>query len=311
MAFLNIAFQAEMSRFEDPEFEEVAKKNCKEDRDTKAKKIEELRRLVLERGECNPRRLDDAYCLRFLRCRSFIPALAHKLMVRYEDFRRKYAYLYHCDPFALHKVKNVYAGVLPENPENGRVILMRFGRWDSDTIHIDDVVRCALLMDEVAATQPKLQILGITIIVDLEGLQLRQVRHLSPTIANQIVSLMGVAFPLTFHCLHMINYSWILNSFFYLFKQFIPAQVWRRIHFHGSDMNSLKKHIREESLPPEYGGRCRHVISTEEWIRKIDEFKDENLINELKELGFLVSERKTAYDKVFADSFNSEIIQIS
>ncbi|KAJ0174970.1 hypothetical protein K1T71_009111 [Dendrolimus kikuchii] len=311
MAFLNIAFQAEMSRFEDPEFDEVAKKNCNEEFETRAKAIGELRRMVRERGECNPRRLDDAYFLRFLRCRRFIPALAHKLMVRYEEFRSKYAYLYQCDPFALQKVKNVYAGILPENPDNGRVILMRFGRWDSDTIHIDDVVRTALLMDEVAATQPKLQILGVTIIVDLEGLSIRHVRHLSPTIANQIVSLMGVAFPLTFHGLHMVNYNWILNSFFYLFKQFIPKPVWKRIHFHGSDMDSLKKHVHEESLPPEYGGKCRYVISTEEWIRKIDEFKDDYLVSELRDLGFYVNEYKSIYDKLYSDSFNSEILSIS
>lgn len=44
--FLNIAFQAEMSRFEDPEFDEVAKKNCFEEYETRGKAIEELRRMV-------------------------------------------------------------------------------------------------------------------------------------------------------------------------------------------------------------------------------------------------------------------------
>lgn len=48
-------------------------------------------------------------------------------MVRYEDFRHKNAYLYDCDAFALQKVKHVYGGVLPESPNNGRIILMRFG----------------------------------------------------------------------------------------------------------------------------------------------------------------------------------------
>lgn len=57
---------------------------------------------------------------------------------------------------------------------------------------IEDVVRCALIMDELAVRQPRLQILGVTIIVDLEGLSLKQVRQLTPTIASHIVSLMGV-----------------------------------------------------------------------------------------------------------------------
>ncbi|KAG6457641.1 alpha-tocopherol transfer protein [Manduca sexta] len=288
MPFIDIAFQAEISRYEDPEFEEFAKKNCNENFETRGKAIDELRRMIREKGECCPRRLDDAYCLRFLRCRRFIPALAHKLMVRYEEFRHKNAYLYNCDAFGLQKVKDVYGGTLPESPDNGRIILMRFGRWDPDAVPIDDVVRCALIMDEIAVMQPKLQILGVTIIVDLEGLSLRHVRHLTPTIAYQIVSLMGVSFPLPMHGLHIIRYSWILNSIFYLFKQFMPAAVWSRLHFHGSDMASLHKYIDPEYLPPEYGGRCRHVVTTEEWLAKVYKYRDDFLVQELRDLGFYV-----------------------
>lgn len=49
-------------------------------------------------------------------------------MVRYEDFRRKNAYLYDCSAFGLQKVKHVYGGTLPESPDNGRITLMRFGK---------------------------------------------------------------------------------------------------------------------------------------------------------------------------------------
>ena len=66
------------------------------------------------------------------------------------------------------------------------------GRWDVNTVPIDDVVRLALVMDEIAVMQPKLQILGVTIIVDLDGLNLSQVAQLTPTVAGQIVALMGV-----------------------------------------------------------------------------------------------------------------------
>lgn len=49
-------------------------------------------------------------------------------MVRYEHLRKNYAYLYDCEAFGLHKVKNVYGGVIPESPEHGRVTLMKFGK---------------------------------------------------------------------------------------------------------------------------------------------------------------------------------------
>lgn len=46
MSFIEIAFQAEVSRFEDSEFEEHAKRHCNEDPDTRGKAIEELRRMI-------------------------------------------------------------------------------------------------------------------------------------------------------------------------------------------------------------------------------------------------------------------------
>ncbi|CAG9565902.1 unnamed protein product [Danaus chrysippus] len=297
MPFIDIAFQAEVSRFEDQEFEEYAWRNCSEDPETRQTAIHNLRNLIYQRGECNPRRLDDAYLLRFLRCRRFIPALAHKLMVRYEEFRRKNSYLYDCKAFGLQKVKGVYGGTLPESPHHGRITLMRFGRWDTEAVPVVDVVRCALLMDEIAVMQPKLQILGVTIIVDLEGLSVRHVRHLTPTIAHQIVSLMGVSFPLLLHGLHIVRYNWILNTFFYVFKQFIPTAAWERVHFHGHDMASLHRHIPPEYLPPEYGGCCPHVVEVDEWVRKVDRFKDDFMVKELRELGFTVDDQQ--YNKLY------------
>lgn len=42
--------------------------------------------------------------------------------------------------------------------------------------------------------QPKMQILGVTIVVDLDGLSLSHATRLTPTVASQIVALMGVSY---------------------------------------------------------------------------------------------------------------------
>lgn len=112
----------------------------------------------------------------------------------------------------------------------------------------------------------------------------------------QAIITLQVDFPLTIHGLHVINYSWILNTVFYLFKQFIPKPVWRMIHFHGCDMSSLHKHIDPKYLPPDYGGCCKYVVSMEEWLRKMNRFKDDFLVRELRELGFSVEDEED-YDK--------------
>ncbi|XP_060804610.1 alpha-tocopherol transfer protein-like [Amyelois transitella] len=309
MAFLEVAIQADVSRFEDPDFEEVARRNCHEYRDTRQKVIQELRSMIIERGECHPRRMDDEYLLKFLRCRRFILALTHKLMVRYEDFQRRHASLYHCDLFDLVRVRNVYAGVLPESPRSGRTILMRFGRWDVDAVTADEVMRAALAMTEIATQQPKIQIMGASIVVDLEGLSLRQFRQFTPTIAHQTISLMGVNFPIQIHGVHLVNYNWLLTSLFYIAKQFIPSGALKMIHFHGSDMTSLHKHIDPATLPEEYGGHCRHVVTFEDWLPGIHKYMSSNeyLVRELRDMGYTIKDGKGDSKMWFDDFWEQDI----
>lgn len=46
MPFLDIAFQAEVSRYEDVEFEEYAGRHCNEIPETRGQAIQELRRMI-------------------------------------------------------------------------------------------------------------------------------------------------------------------------------------------------------------------------------------------------------------------------
>lgn len=55
-------------------------------------------------------------------------------------------------------------------------------------------------------------------------------------------------------------------------------------------MSSLHKYIDPKYLPPEYGGSTTHVISTEEWLAKINKYKDDFMVDELRALGFTVND---------------------
>lgn len=89
---------------------------------------------------------------------------------------------------------------------------------------------------------------------------------------------------------HFINYSWMLNTFFYLFKKFIPQEAWQFIHFHGSDLKSLHKHVDPECLPARYGGTCRGTSTFGVWLKKIKKYRDEQFDNEMKQLGYVIKE---------------------
>ncbi|KAH9638090.1 hypothetical protein HF086_014951 [Spodoptera exigua] len=164
------------------------------------------------------------------------------------------------------------------------------GRWDPSEYPVEDLLRAGMAMTEIGIRQPKLQILAGTVIVDLEGLTLRHVAALTPTVAYQIVCLMGLAVPARLKGIHIINYSWILNTFFYIFKKFIPQQAWQYIHFHGNDLKSLQKHLDLECLPPRYGGKCRAGANFGVWLQKIKKYRDEQFDKEMKQLGYVIKE---------------------
>ncbi|XP_068622670.1 clavesin-1-like [Battus philenor] len=289
--FLEIAFEAELNTKDDPECLAIALEQCNENPSTRNAAIRELRELIYERAECEPHRTDDAFLLRFLRARNFIIPRAHKLLVRYCNFRSQYPHLYHgVDLWGLTKVKDAYEGTMLDRPDVGRLSIFRFGTWDPNEFPVEDLIRAGMAMTEIGIRQPKLQVLGGTVLVDLEGLSLRHVACLTPTIAYQIVCLMGVATPTRLNSCHIINYNWLLNSFFYIFKRFIPQQTWSRIFFHGHDLESLHRHIDPACLPARYGGTCRNHVSTGKWFQKIKKYRDSQFDKEMKALGYLVKE---------------------
>ncbi|XP_023939397.2 clavesin-2 [Bicyclus anynana] len=289
--FLEIAFEAELNTKEDPELAAVALEQCNENPDTRMLAINELRKMIIERDEVKPHRTDDEYLLRFLRSRDFIIRRAYRLLVRYYAFREQYPGLQQgVDLWGLVKIRDIYEGVIYDKPDIGRVSIIRFGTWDPSELPADYLLRSGLAVAEIGIRQPKLQVLGTTVILDLEGTTMRQLTAVTPTFAYQIVSILGTSVPSKIWSIHIINYSWIINTFFYIFKRFIPVGFLNRIHFHGNDMKSLQQHIPAECLPKRYGGTCRNHIPLGLWLQKIKKYRDEQFDREMKDLGYVVKE---------------------
>ncbi|XP_073960574.1 clavesin-1-like [Choristoneura fumiferana] len=251
--FEEIAYQAELDRHESPEFEEEAYKLCGEVPETRVSKIQELRDMIYARGECQPPRMDDSFLLRFLRARRFVPARAHRLMVRYCQFREQNPYIWRdVDWYGMRRVGNLFEGVLYDRPDTGRLLLCRLGKWNPDTTPVEDLIRGAFLMLEIGIMQPKLQ----------------------------------YAFPVHQRGVHVVNCSRVFETLFYVFKRLAPRDdLWRRVYFHGSDMNSLHRYIDPECLPTRYGGK-RQPTSLYTWLTKVKQYKNKSFDDDISQLGY-------------------------
>ncbi|CAH0399358.1 unnamed protein product [Chilo suppressalis] len=287
--FKEIAYKAELDRHEDPELEEQALLLCGEKKDTRAKNLQDLKNLIYERGECKPPRMDDAFLMRFLRARHSIPARAHRLLVRYCNFRDQNPHLWRdVDWFSLTRLGSVFEGVLFDRPDVGRLIICRLGLWDPDQIPVDDLIRGCLLLLEVGIMQPKLQVLGGTALLDCEGISMKHMRQLSPSIALQAMNVMGFSFPLHQREVHVINCSRIFETLFHVFRRLAPADdLWKRVHFHGYDLTSLHRFVEPECLPKRYGGH-RDPVSLCDWLTKIRQYKNKQFDSDMRSIGYYV-----------------------
>ncbi|OWR46676.1 alpha-tocopherol transfer protein-like [Danaus plexippus] len=289
MPFQEIAFRAELDRHEDPEFEYQASILCEEDAAARADRVQLLRNMIYERGECVPPRMDDAFLLRFLRARRSIPARAHRLMVRYCKFREQHPHLWkNVYWYSLSKLGETFEGVLFDRPDVGRLIICRLGQWNPDIYPADDLIRGCLLSLEIGIMQPKLQVLGGTAIVDCEGITMKHMRQLSPSIAVQAMNIMGFSFPLHQRGVHIVNCSRWFEKLFHLLKRFAPAdELWRKVYFHGYEYTSLHRYIDPECLPKRYGGH-RESVSVRDWLTKIKQYKNKQFDDDISCLGYAI-----------------------
>lgn len=285
--FKEIAYKAELDRHEDPDLEEQALLLCDEKKETRAKSLEELRNLIYARGQCKPPRMDDGFLLRFLRARHSIPARAHRLLVRYCNFREQNPHLWRdVDWFGLTRLGSVFEGVLFDRPDVGRVIICRLGQWDPDVIPVEDLIRGCLLLLEVGIMQPKLQVLGGCALLDCQGLSMMHMRHFSTSVAMQAMNVMGYAFPLHLRDVHVVHCSRVFETLFNVFRRFAPSdELWDSVRFHGRDLSSLHRFVAPECLPARYGG-TRDSVSLERWLTKIRRYKNKDFDSDMRSLGY-------------------------
>lgn len=105
---------------------------------------------------------------------------------------------------------------------------------------------------------------------------------------------MVAAFPMTTHAIHILHQSWIFDTMFAVFKPLIDSKMNAKIFFHGSDMDSLHRHVPPQYLPKKYGG-TREELPYYRWIDSLG--KDPRVVKEMKGLGYVIPDEICKNDK--------------
>lgn len=274
----------------DEETRAIAEKELRETPENVAQGIVQLRELV-ENDKTIYYKTDDKILIMYLRPCKFYAKSAYELMKRIAQFREKYKdILENLLPidekvaFTEYQVVNV----LKNRDHLGRRVLMvNCGAiWDPSKVTTDQIFRMFYLIHQSALLEEETQIKGVVVIMDYDGLGMKQVKALTPSFSMKLLGFIQDAMPLRLKEVHMVKQPFIFNMVWQIFKPFIKEKLKNRIHFHGSKMASLHKFIPPTHLPKEYDGLLPPLdYSGKEWYPTVEKCVDH--IAMLNSFGFV------------------------
>ncbi|XP_049538613.1 clavesin-1-like isoform X2 [Anopheles darlingi] len=240
------------------ELMEIARRELRETPEIRAAAIEELRLLLKTTTDMYFSDEED-FLLIFLRPCHFYAESALKMMRRIAEFKRSnQPLLDNLKPeeekraFVEHSVVNV---LVNRDQKGRRVLLVNCGAaWDPKAVSSEQLFRVFFLIHLVAQLEPSTQINGIVVVLDFDGLSLKQVKALSPAFCKRLITFIQDAMPLRLKEVHILKQPFIFNMVWALFKPFIREKLKSRIYFHGNELAQFHRYVSPDHLPADYGG---------------------------------------------------------
>ncbi|XP_029155345.1 alpha-tocopherol transfer protein-like isoform X2 [Nylanderia fulva] len=194
----------------------------------------------------------------FLRPCKYYPKSAFSLMKRYFRFRQNYPHIY-VDLLPSKEKTALCANLvypLPFRAKDGsRIVVIEGGkRWNPKEVSPNAFFKGLIIMLYIAMGEPKTQIAGGQVILDVEGLSLSHVTYLSPSFAKMMVDFIQKCLPLRLKHIHIVKQSFFFNMAFAIFKPFLEEKIRKRIHFHGTNWENLSTFIDKKALLKRHGG---------------------------------------------------------
>lgn len=210
----------------------------------------------------------DDFLLRYIRSRNYHVNSAFERLQNHMYIRRiknpeVYARLY---PSAVYDaLENGGARVLRGRDDKSRhVLLVRLSEWNPDEICVDDFLLAVMLLGWEMLGCKETQLNGMVILIDGTGFGLKHARQGTPSNVQKYADLIVKASPFKCKGAHIIFAPMIFNMTLSLIKMFLPQKLGKRIHAHGSSVDSLHKFISPDILPQSLGGVLSEADSIDE-----------------------------------------------
>ncbi|XP_071526878.1 alpha-tocopherol transfer protein-like isoform X13 [Panulirus ornatus] len=262
------------------ELQQRAKEEINEDPERRAQDIEHIRDWLKHQPHIKAR-TDDWTILRFLRgCKFSLERTKEKLDMYYTCKTLCPEWYKNRDPQDKKLRSILELGLfLPLHglsPHGTRVVLARPALRDPNTTDMNDATQAILLMvDVLLAEDESVAITGVELVMDAGAMTFQHAAQLNPTIIKKASIIMQEGYPVRPKGLNYINTPAAFDTVFNIFKSFMKEKMKRRVHIHGSDLESLYKEVPKEVLPVEYGGTNGTIEEIKKyWLDRVDARRD-------------------------------------
>lgn len=101
--------------------------------------------------------------------------------------------------------------------------------WDPSKVSADQIFRIFYLIHEAAILEPETQVNGVVVIMDFEGLGMKQAKAFTPAFSYRLLTFIQDAMPLRLKEIHMVKQPFIFNIVWNIFKPFIREKLGKRV----------------------------------------------------------------------------------
>ncbi|BES89584.1 CRAL_TRIO_N [Nesidiocoris tenuis] len=235
----------------------AAEKELNEEPDKMKANIKALKQLI-EDEEGLKARAEDLFLAAFLRGKKHDVTKAFQCLKNFYDFKSRYSEMYkfilpttHPKVFAQNHMGNI----APLDRKGRKIFFIVPARFNIDEIPMIETFKMGTSIFELMLHDLTLQVSGTIIIFDMANLSLiMQARMATPTLAWHLCMLVQDKIPMRVKAIHIVNQPFYFSACFAVFKPFLKKKIRKRVFMHGTDLESLHKHIDPENLPVEYGG---------------------------------------------------------
>uniref|UniRef100_A0A336LY11 CSON007324 protein n=1 Tax=Culicoides sonorensis TaxID=179676 RepID=A0A336LY11_CULSO len=240
--------------------------------------------------------MDDQFLIGFLRGSKFSIEKAKEKLDMYYSSRYIAPEIYPKDKMKNPKIFEILKqGIsipLPqvEHPAAPRVVIIRAGLFNPETVHITEVFQMAVMMYAIMLLEDdNFVVSGLVNIVDMKGISPMQMSQFTPKLIEKLIFITQDALPVRQRAFHFLNLPPGLTTVLNMFKNLMNAKNKGRykdsslqIEVHGTKLEKLHKFIPKSILPVEYGGDSLSIDELmqiwEDKFKKYEKFflEDEN-----------------------------------